>query len=148
MIYGQFPFAPWHSPEGLNVMRSASDSALDVLQIYLETWSLRETLSWGTHLELALNDITSFALFSFKFRLSLLFSLLCQLFYSPNRRSSACIRLCLTLLIWYMDLCSLADRNHFLSLLLLCFPQPHHSFLIHNLNWVKSFGPTFNNFYF
>lgn len=146
---GQVPSVLSYVPEGFNTMRSASDV---LLQIYLETWSLRwETLGWGTYLALQLNDITFFAFFVSLHSASLSRCLCCFplcYFLLPKWGSSACIKFWLTLSIWCTDLCSVADHNHFYLFYSCAFLNPHHSSLTHHLNWMTSLGAAFNHFYF
>lgn len=139
---GQVPSVPSYGPEGFNTMRSASDI---LLQIYLETWSLRWEKPLAEEHIWHYNSMTSpFFLFFFSCIQPLCCFPLCQ-FLLPKWGSSACFKFCLTLSIWCMDLCSAADHNYFYSC---AFLSPHHSSLTHHLNWMTSLGAAFNHLYF
>lgn len=110
---GQVPSVPWYAPEGFHTMRSALHLASDVLlQIYLETWSLRwERPSDEEHIW-HYNSMTSPFFFLFLF-LSVQPRFAVFLFVL-KRGSSACIKFCLAFTIWCIDLCSVARPQPFI----------------------------------
>lgn len=135
---GQVPSVSSYGPEGFNRMRSAPHSAPEVLmQIYLETWSLRwERPSTEEHIW-RYNSMTSpFFCFS-PFSLSSLFYTLNNDGVPVSSSGSLSQSDLQTGVVWW--------TTSILSLSLSCFPQPHHSPLTRHLDWMTSFGAAFNH---
>lgn len=102
---GQVPSVPWYVLEGFNTMRSAPRSASKVLlQIYLETWSLRwERPSAEEHIW-HFNSMTSpFLLFFSLFIHSLCLFLFIIFFLQTKRRLRAYIKFWPICTIWYIN---------------------------------------------